>query len=270
MPRQPLDSSWRTHAEGPYARAAPVPRQPHPSLLEELDMQQHEIHRLLTDNRRLADDRMVFQQELAAVKEEFHRRNMAMTDLRAEKEAHIRELIEKGMKLEADLKALEPLRDDVIQLRAEVKKLNATRQELVGQIQNLMQELTKTRTDNNQIPVMRAEIDNIKQELSRARAAYEYEKKGNAELLEQRQAMEKNMISMAREIEKLRVNFPNTEGRSYTGGAAYGMKMASPDASFPSYGDGYGMYSGISEKGPSYGAPSGSWAPPEKFRPERR
>ena len=33
--------------------------------------------------------------------------------------------------------------------------------------------------------------------------AVEYEKKGNIELMEQRQAMEKNLVSMAREVEKL-------------------------------------------------------------------
>lgn len=36
------------------------------------------------------------------------------------------------------------------------------------------------------------------------RTAYEYEKKANTEQMEQRQAMEKNLVSMARELEKLR------------------------------------------------------------------
>lgn len=41
----------------------------------------------------------------------------------------------------------------------------------------------------------------------------EYEKKGNFELMEQRQSMEKNLVSMAREIEKLRADLANAEGR---------------------------------------------------------
>lgn len=36
------------------------------------------------------------------------------------------------------------------------------------------------------------------------RRQFEYEKKANTELVEQNQSMEKNLISMAREIEKLR------------------------------------------------------------------
>jgi len=50
------------------------------------------------------------------------------------------------------------------------------------------------------------------------RAAYEYEKKGNAELLEQRQAMEKNLVSMAREVEKLRAELANSDGRPWSVG----------------------------------------------------
>ena len=113
MPRQPFDDGRRGYPEGLFDRG-PIPRQPHPALLEELDMQQHEIHRLVADNRRLAEDRMIFQQELGAAKEEIHRRAMAFTEIHAEKEAHLRELIEKGLKLETDLRATEPLRNDVI------------------------------------------------------------------------------------------------------------------------------------------------------------
>lgn len=45
------------------------------------------------------------------------------------------------------------------------------------------------------------------------RTAFEYEKKANAEQLEQRQAMEKNLVSMARDVEKLRAELTNAEKR---------------------------------------------------------
>lgn len=41
----------------------------------------------------------------------------------------------------------------------------------------------------------------------------EYEKKSNFELMEQRQSMEKNLVSMVREIEKLRAELASAEGR---------------------------------------------------------
>ncbi|KAG6486302.1 hypothetical protein ZIOFF_054872 [Zingiber officinale] len=51
---------------------------------------------------------------------------MVITNIHAEKETHARELIEKGLKLEADLRAAEPLREEVIHLRLQIKKLTST------------------------------------------------------------------------------------------------------------------------------------------------
>ena len=52
------------------------------------------------------------------------------------------------------------------------------------------------------------------------RNAVDYEKKANIELMEQRQAMEKNLVSMAREVEKLRAELANTDGRPWAAGMA--------------------------------------------------
>lgn len=52
------------------------------------------------------------------------------------------------------------------------------------------------------------------------RAAVEYEKKAHADNLEQSEAMEKSMISMAQEIEKLRVELANAEKRARAAAAA--------------------------------------------------
>lgn len=46
------------------------------------------------------------------------------------------------------------------------------------------------------------------------RAAIEYEKKGYAENYEHGQVMEKKLISMARELEKLRAEIANAEKRA--------------------------------------------------------
>lgn len=46
----------------------------------------------------------------------------------------------------------------------------------------------------------------------------DYEKKANIELLEQRQAMEKNLVSMAREVEKLRAEFASSDSRQWGAG----------------------------------------------------
>lgn len=52
------------------------------------------------------------------------------------------------------------------------------------------------------------------------RAAIEYEKKGYAENYEQGQMMEKKLILMAREVEKLRAEVANAEKRARAAAAA--------------------------------------------------
>ena len=72
---------------------------------------------------------------MTAAKDEIHRFGQIIPKLRANKEVHAKELIERGLKLEADLRAVEPLRIEVIQLRANAQKLNASRQDLSVQVQ---------------------------------------------------------------------------------------------------------------------------------------
>ncbi|XVF25115.1 hypothetical protein REPUB_Repub13aG0186200 [Reevesia pubescens] len=251
-----------------FHRGPPLPHPPpHPVLLEEeLEMQHAEIRRLLTDNHRLVEDRMAIQQELGAAKEEIHRLNLVIGEIRGEQELHSRGLIEKGLKLEADIRATEPLKKEAVQLRAEVQKLNNVKQELNGQVQTLKQDVARLQADNQQIPILRAEIDGLHQELMHARTAIDYEKKANIELMEQRQAMEKNMVSMAREVEKLRAELASMDGRQWAAGGPYGMKFNGSEGAFPAPYEGYGAHLGVADKGPFYGPGPASWEKPRMTR----
>ncbi|GMH22057.1 hypothetical protein Nepgr_023900 [Nepenthes gracilis] len=246
----------------------PRPPPPHPAVLEEeLEFQHAEIRRLLAENTRLVEDRVVLQRELGAAKEEIHRMSVAIADIRADQELHSRELIDKGLKLEADLRATEPLKNEAVQLRVEVQKLNKMRQDLSAQVQTLKKDLTKLQAENQQIPLLRNDIDALHQELLHARTTIDYEKKANIELMEQRQAMEKNLVSMAREVEKLRAENASTD-RPW--GGSYGLKFSSPDGGFPSsYGDPYGTRLGAADKASLYGSGSSGWGGIEKSRAGR-
>ncbi|KAI3716351.1 hypothetical protein L6452_23626 [Arctium lappa] len=245
---------------------------PHPAMLEEeFEMQHHEIRRLLGENRRLVEDRIALQQELGAAREELRRMNIAIADIQAEKEIHSRQLIENGLKLEADLRATEPLKNEAAQLHADVERLNSLRHDLSGQVQILKKDLAKLQADNKQLPALRAEHERLHQDLMHARAAIDYERKGGIELMEQRQAMEKNLVSMAREVEKLRAELTNTDVGPWGAGGSYGMKYDNSDGRFPPpYGDGYGVHLGAADKGPSYGSSSATRAGLEKSRMTRR
>ncbi|KAI7741514.1 hypothetical protein M8C21_022592 [Ambrosia artemisiifolia] len=273
--RYPHDAYDNRHGYtgGPPSRAPmPQPMPPHPAMLEEeLEIQHHEIRRLLGENRRLVEDRIALQRDLGAAKEELRRMNAAIADIQEQNEIHSRKLIDNALKLEADLRATEPLRYEAAQLHAEIKRLNSTRHDLSGQVQILKKDLAKLQTDNKQLPALRAEHERIHQELLHARAAIDYEKKGSIELMEQRQAMEKNLVSMAREVEKLRVELTNTDVGPRGAGGSYGMKYGSSDDRFsPAYGGGHNVHLGAADKGPLYGSSSGQWAGPEKSHMTRR
>ncbi|KAL5128154.1 Protein FLX-like 3 [Glycine soja] len=109
----------------------------------------------------------------------------------------------------------ETLKNEVIQLRAEVQKLNSLKQDLTANVQTLTQDLSRLQAENQQIPMMRVEIDGLHQELMRARAMVDYEKKANIEFMEQRQSMQKNLVSMARKVEKLRAELASADGRHW-------------------------------------------------------
>ncbi|KAK3220183.1 hypothetical protein Dsin_014153 [Dipteronia sinensis] len=270
MPREAYTDRRGFPPERPFIRGPPMPHPPpHPALMEEeLEMQHADIQRLLGDNRRLVEDRMALQRELSAAKEEIHRMNIAISDIRTEQELHVRGLVEKGLKLEADLRATEPLKKEAVQLRSEIQKLNKIRNELTEQVQTMQKDFPKLQADNQQIPLLRAEIEGLHQELMHARAAADYEKKANIELVEQRQAMEKNLVSMAREVEKLRAELSNFDGRPWGAGGSYGMNFNSQDGVFPvPYGGGFGVHRGAAAKGPLYGPGPASG---EKSRMNRR
>ncbi|XP_010943972.1 protein FLX-like 1 isoform X2 [Elaeis guineensis] len=256
----------------PFGRGPPRPFPPHPAIIEErLAAQHQEIQGLLVDNQRLAATHVALKQELAAVHHEIDRINHAAASAHAERDLQLREAYDKSMKLESELHAVEAMRAELIQIREDIQKLNAVRQELTGQVQVLTQDLSRASADLQQAPAVKAEVETLKREVQRVRAGIEYEKKGYAESYEQGQVMEKNLISMAREVEKLRAEVANAEKRARAAAAAgtqavgYGGNYGNPD---PSYGGNpypaaYGMnpVPGGADVGPQYGTGSGhgSW-----------
>jgi len=237
--------------EGPRMRGGP---HPHPAVLEEeLESLELELRRLLADNRALAEEHEDLNRELQAGKDEIRHLNVIISDITAEKEAYISKLVDKKRKLEAELRANEHLRDEIVQLRGEIEKLIGARKELSADAASLMEDLTRERSVKHQLPMLKAELDGLQQELIHVRyictlfcvpsdyqvqlaigmllfpwivfcrTACELERKGNFELVEQRKAMEKNMISMAQEIEQMRAELAKCEVRPWGTGTTMGL-----------------------------------------------
>ncbi|KAM1082005.1 hypothetical protein ACFXTH_020796 [Malus domestica] len=234
----------------PVMNRGPGPLSIRPAgLEEELAVQRREMQRIIAENQLVIDDNTLLQRQLTDARDEIHRLGQLIPKIRAEKEAQSRELIERELKLEADLRATEPLKAEVMQLRAEIHKLNNLRQELSSQVRGLTQDVTRLQSENQQLIAMRADIDVMRNELVETRRAYEFERKANEEQVEQKQAMEKNLVSMARDIEKLRAEQLNADRRAQgLGGRSYGMMNESPDMRYSGgpyrngYSTGWGPY----------------------------
>ncbi|KAG7016704.1 Protein FLX-like 3, partial [Cucurbita argyrosperma subsp. argyrosperma] len=153
-----------------YVERVPAPLPIHPAALEEeLELQHREMQRIISDNRMVIDDNTILQRELSAAKEEIHRLNQAIPKVLSEKEAQSRELLERGLKLEAELRASEPLKSEVLHLRGEIQKLNNLKQDLSAKVQSLTKDVTRLQAENQQLNSMRADMDGLLKELIEAR-----------------------------------------------------------------------------------------------------
>ncbi|VFQ80699.1 unnamed protein product [Cuscuta campestris] len=87
----------------------------------------------------------------------------------------IRELHEKSVKMEINLQFVEVMRVELMRVCADIKDLNGAKQEHTTEIQGMTEDLKMMNTDLQQTPTINAEIENLRQELQRSRAAIEDE-----------------------------------------------------------------------------------------------
>uniref|UniRef100_A0A7N1A7J5 Protein FLX-like 1 n=1 Tax=Kalanchoe fedtschenkoi TaxID=63787 RepID=A0A7N1A7J5_KALFE len=286
--------------EPPYARG--LPSMPHPALLDEmrefqlgrgppgpiphhhrhamieehLTVQHQEIQALLDDNQRLATTHVALKQELELAHHDIKRMSHVLASFQAEKDTQLRELYEKSVKMDANLRGVDAMKAELSQVHADIKKLDADRKELMGQVQGITQDLARANTELQRAPALRAEIEGMTQELQRARAAIEYERKGYQEHYEHGKEMEKNLISMARELEKLRAEIANSEKRALAaaavGNQAYAGHYPAPEAPYAAnpYPVNYGMnpMQPGPEGYPQYVSGPGQWGGYDMQRPQ--
>ncbi|XP_010552142.1 PREDICTED: protein FLX-like 1 [Tarenaya hassleriana] len=265
-PRPPMIDDIRDNQFRVDPRGIPPP--PLSIMEEHLAVQNQDVHALLADNQRLAATHVALKQELEVAQHELQRMVHFADSLRADEDIQMREMYDKSLRLEMELREVEAMRAELHKVRADIKELTSARQELTGQVQVMNQDLARLTADLQPIPSMTAEIENTKQELQRARAAIEYEKKGYAENYEHGKIMEQKLVGMARELEKLRAEIANSEKRGHTtghvgnpGGVGYGAGYGNPEPGYPMnpYQPNYGMNqatTGIEGYPPPYGHPA--------------
>ncbi|XP_021843482.1 protein FLX-like 3 [Spinacia oleracea] len=253
MPRYPVNPHGFRGAPRPFFNRGPGPLPIPVAVEEEIEIQHRENQKIAAENRHLLDENAILERDLNGAKNEIHRLDQLINNLRADHDVTSRGLIERGLKMEADLRAAEPRREELMRLRAEVQKLTVQKQDFTGQIHGLTQDISRLRSENKQLSALRADVDGIRKELAEARRALEYEKKSNVEQVQQKENMERNLMSMAREIEKLRAEQLSMDRRGHQlgGGSSYSMYNGVPDM----------RYSG---GGPSTDEHGGAWGPYNK------
>ncbi|OMO99429.1 hypothetical protein CCACVL1_03809 [Corchorus capsularis] len=172
-----------------------------------------EIERLAGDNQRLASSHIALREDLVATRQDAQKVKEHIKSIQTESDIQIRVLLEKIAKMEADIRVGDSVKKELQQAHIEAQNLVKVRQELMAQLQQASQELQKTRADVKGLPELLAELEGLKKEHHRLRVTFQYEKDSNIEQVEQMQAMEKNLIGMAREVERLHADVFSAEKR---------------------------------------------------------
>ncbi|KAI3450288.1 hypothetical protein Pfo_006953 [Paulownia fortunei] len=182
--------------------------------------QSREIQTLLLDNQRLAATHVALKQDVVAAQQDLRRVSATASSVKAERDAQVREVYERSLKLEADALSIDGLSAELDRVRADIKELRAERKVLSEKLKDVDGDIARADSELQQMPDLKAEIEAMQREIQRGRAAIEYERKMRSNNFELSETMEKHMISMAREVEKLRSELANAEKRAMAAATA--------------------------------------------------
>ncbi|CAI9107052.1 OLC1v1006326C2 [Oldenlandia corymbosa var. corymbosa] len=195
-------------------------RQPQANPAAVIEAQQREIQILLRDNQRLAANHVVLNQELAAADQELRHLSSTAAKVKADCDARVREVYESSLKTEAELRSLDAMSVELVQVKSDIENMTVETKELTAKLREINEALASSAPQLEGFPGIEEELQTMRQEIKRGRAAIEYEKKMHASNLEQSEVLDKNVVSMAREIEKLRAELADAEKRAKAAASA--------------------------------------------------
>ncbi|KAK3441961.1 hypothetical protein EUGRSUZ_B02221 [Eucalyptus grandis] len=230
-----------------------LPSRPQLAALEDrAAAQRREIQSLLGENQRLHATHVALEQELSHSRQELRRLSSAAAEVKARRDAEVREVYERSLKMEAEVREINSMADELERVSRDALELGAERKELAVQLRCLDEDVLRAAAESEQVPLVKSEIEAMREEIQRGRAALEREKQTQVSNLEQAKVMEKHMLSLKREIEKLHVELANAERRSRGAAAAanlnpgYAQNYSSPEIGFggSTYPNTYEMHQG--------------------------
>lgn len=229
-------------------------------LEDRIVIQHREIQSLLHDNQRLAANHLALKQDLSLAQQELRHLTAAANNVKAERDAEVREVYERSLKMNAEVRAINAMRAELANVHCDVEKLTLDRQELNEQLQVFKSKLVKAKEEVKKLPEIKSAIEMVQKEVEKGRAAIETEKKTRASNLKQRQILEKNMIFVSQELERLREELANGDKRpmattaaavAANPGPAYGVDYGHPGAYNGPQAQGAGFHDGAQSDGES-------------------
>lgn len=146
------------------------PLRPHPVLIEEQAAHQHrEIQSLLLDNQRLAATHVALKQELSAAQQELRRLSATASTVKTESAAQVRDVYEKSLKLESELRMIDGLGSELGRVREDVKRLDADKKELESKLEAVEREAVEVKAELVKFPELIGEIKAMHHEIQRGR-----------------------------------------------------------------------------------------------------
>ncbi|KAH6779341.1 hypothetical protein C2S52_010578 [Perilla frutescens var. hirtella] len=235
--RRNISPAYDEHSR--MTRRGPLPPTHHPieplppELLEDkMATQAVEIEQLTMDNRKLAASYLNMRQDLAAAKGEAEKIREHIRSIQNEGDIQIRILLEKMAKRDADIGAGDTIKKELQQAHADARSLMTAKLELSVKLELATKELDYSREDIKKIPEMRSELDSLRQEYQRLRKTFEYEKSSNTEKVDQLKILEKDLIGIAEEVDRLHAEVLNAEKRA-NGLIPYSNPYINPDNGYP-------------------------------------
>lgn len=118
---------------------------------------------------------MALKQELSLAEQELRHLSSVAASVKAERDAEVRELYEKSLKLDAELRVIESMHAELDRVRADIEKLCVIKQEMIKDLNEINGDLAKARDESKDMAAIKAEIETERQEIHKGR----YKKKFN-------------------------------------------------------------------------------------------
>lgn len=118
---------------------------------------------------------MALKQELSLAEQELRHLSSVAASVKAERDAEVRELYEKSLKLDAELLVIESMHAELDRVRADIEKLCVIKQEMIKDLNEINGDLAKARDESKDMAAIKAEIETERQEIHKGR----YKKKFN-------------------------------------------------------------------------------------------